>query len=218
MTVLIAIVLHDAVVLASDCRTSTASEIITDEKIKWENAQDDISIGVFGVVKATDKAKAEINLSSKKTAEEWSQEIRDVVIESATHLLEELGPNSNERMQVGLAVAGKDETGYFVAATQFGHGMSKDVSKIERGNIGEVRFIIIGGKDDDRSMDFLKAELDKLDIAKTKRPTSRTFHRQLAQAAAATIRDAASIDPSVSSKSRFTFKRSGQSDFSGYLN
>ncbi|MEQ6436271.1 hypothetical protein V8Z74_14750 [Comamonas sp. w2-DMI] len=216
MTVLVAYALHDAVVLVADGRVSYPGEVITEDAVKWDVLNPSLTLGLSGVVDASSYARQVLSSCNAQSADEWRDQIHATVIAAGNLLPRVDDPVAMERLKVGIAGAGYDDEGFFVAATLFGPAMQAAHSQFIRGCVGTVKFVVVGGADGLDLQGHLTSQIRKLKIPSSTEPTAKVFHRQLAAAATTSIRYAARSDFSVGSKVRYTIKRRDLPDFSGW--
>jgi hypothetical protein len=205
LTILIAIALHDTVVMMADGRRSNRLAVITDRAEKLTLLHKKLVLAVGGAEIGTEMAEEELRRNAATSATTLRSQLANVAFGCASHVMSLITPETyaQANVKVGLFTGGFDAQGCFLAAGLYGTGMQEPDSLLVRPSADAPQFIVHGGEGVGAQEHFKQGMVDLLPFLGSSNPDRLAVGRLLVGAAEKTVRFAAQRDPTVGGRIQY---------------
>jgi len=214
MTILIAVALHDTVLMLADGRRSDQHNVITDQSEKIFPLKGKISLAICGAEIGTDFALEKLRPSTAQTASALCSQLARLSLEGTSHVLRQITPEtrSDAFVRVGLLAGGFENAQAFLVAGLFGTGMDSPSSVNVSAVKGAPQYIVIGGEEVGAQAVFgerLKQVIECMGDSGAEKPAVRSAILAIGNE---TILSVAEHDARVGGMVQFRTLRHGQPD------
>lgn len=219
MTILVAVALHDTVVMLADGRRSNKVELITDIAQKVVPLGADLSLAVSGAEIGTDLAEAVLRTSAAKSALDLESQLADLTLQCASHVMSLISPETRAQahVKVGLLAGGFEGTRSFLVAGLYGTGMDRPDSVGVFAVKGAPQWIVLGGEAAGAQAHFQRCLTNVISSMGDSGAANSDLRAAILAAGYETVRYAAERDPTIGGRVQFRTLRRGQSEEAGFL-
>lgn len=219
MTILVAVALHDTVVVMADGRRSNSIEVITDSALKVVPLRDDLTLAVSGAQIGTDMAEAILRRSAARSALELRSQFANLALQCSSYVMGLITPETRAQahVKVGLLAGGFEGTRSFLVAGLCGTGMARPDSVAVFAVQGSPQYIVLGGETAGAQEYFEERLRSVVGSMGDGGAANASLRASILAAGHETIRWAAERDASIGGKIQFRTLRLGQPEETGLL-